>query len=450
MMNLREDWRQLTPDQKFEARFAALMSPANLTFATPEAERTWKANVQRIKDAIELKKPDRVPVVANAGFYPAKYAGITAEEAMYDYGKLGMAWKKFNRDFHSDTIVSSFIIGPGKLFELLDYKLYRWPGHGTPPDTPYQCIEEEYMKADEYDQLIADPSGYFMRTYLPRVFGALGPWGMLPPFTDIVELPFVGATMIPFGIPPVRESWEKILQAGQLAMEWIGAVGAIDGEIMATMGRPPIMGGFAKAPFDTLGDTLRGTRPIMLDIYRRPGQLLEAMERLVPLGIEMGVRAATTNANPFVFIPLHKGADGFLSRENFAKFYWPTLKAVMLGLINEGLVPFVFVEGSYNQRLDFLADPDLPKGRIYWLFDKTDMVEVKKHLGGKACFGGNVPVTLLKAGTKDQVRDYVKKLIDDVAGDGGYILSAGGVVDEAVDENYRTFVETGLEYGVYR
>ncbi len=446
----REEWAKLTPDQKLEERFKAFVSPANLKFATPEAEKNYKSNVQRIKDAIQLKKPDRVPVVPNVGFYPAKYAGVTAQDVMYDYGKLGLAFKKFNRELTSDCLTSCFLMGPGKLFDLLDYKVYRWPGHGTPVDTPYQCLEDEYMTAGDYDQFLTDPSGYWMRFYMPRVFGALGGLGMLSPFTDIVELPFVGATMIPFGLPPAQEALKKLLEAGNLALEWVSAVGAIDGENQATLGLPAIIGGFTKAPFDTLGDTLRGTRPIMLDIYRRPGQLLAALERLVPMAIDLGVRTATANANPFVFIPLHKGADGFLSRDNFAKFYWPTLKAVILGLVSEGLVPYVFVEGAYNQRLDFLADPDLPKGRIAWFFDKTDMVQVKKTLGGKACFAGNVPVTLLKTGTADQVKNYVKKLIDDVAGDGGFMLSTGGVVDDAVNENYRAFLDTGREYGVYR
>ena len=77
------------------------------------------------------------------------------------------------------------------------------PVQGTPADTSYQCVEGEYMLADEYDALIADPSNYFMRAYLPRVIGALGPWQMLGPWTDIIELPFVGMSLIPAGIPPV-------------------------------------------------------------------------------------------------------------------------------------------------------------------------------------------------------------------------------------------------------
>jgi hypothetical protein len=102
----------------------------------------------------------------------------------------------------------------------------------------------------------------------------------------------------------------------------------------------------ARFRLDTLGDTLGGTRGIMMDMFRQPDKLLAAMERLVPLAVDMGARSAALGHNPIVCIPLHKGADGFMSDQDFKKYYWPTLKAVILGLVNEGLVPWVPV-GSF-------------------------------------------------------------------------------------------------------
>ncbi|RPI34773.1 MAG: uroporphyrinogen decarboxylase [Chloroflexota bacterium] len=439
----------MTPDEKFEARFNDWNAAPGMQFATPEGERLYHERVQMIKDVVQVKKPVRVPVCPNIGFYPFAYAGVTAEEAMYDFDKLGSALKKYHADFLPDSLASSPIYGTGKLFEILDYKLYRWPGHGVPAKTPYQCIEAEYMRADEYDQFIADPSNFFLRTYLPRIFGALTPWQMLAPLTDILELPFIGGFMVPVGIPPVQESFQKLIEAGQHAMEWIQTCLAIDGATISTLGIPPLIGGFTKAPFDTLGDTLRGTRAIMLDMFRQPHKLLAALDRLVPLAIDMGVRSTTGNHNPIAFIPLHKGADGFMSNKDFKNFYWPTLKAVILGLIEQGVVPYMFVEGGYNQRLDIIADPDIPKGKTIWIFDQTDMKEVKKRFTGWACFGGNVPVSLLKAATVEQVQNHVRCLLDDVAYDGGYILSTGAVLDDARPENLHAMIDTGKQFGKY-
>ena len=187
----------------------------------------------------------------------------------------------------------------------------------------------------------------------------------------------------------------------------------------------------------------------MLDMYRRPDKIKEAMNTLLPLNIEMGLNSATNNNNPFVFIPLHKGADSFMSRDQYAEFYWPTLKKLILGIIEGGCVPCLFVEGAYNNRLDFLKDSDLPNGKIYWFFDKTDMVKVKEHLSNKAAFGGNVPGSMLKTSTPDKVEEYVKNLIEDVAGDGGYMLTTGAVIDDAEEENMRAMIKAANKYGKY-
>ena len=100
-------------------------------------------------------------------------------------------------------------IVPGKLFDILDYHLYDWPGHGTPEDTCYQYSEQEWMKGDEYAALIQDPGSYWQRTYLPRVFGAMEPFSMLAPWTDLVEIPFTAPFFAGFSAPPVKEMLQE-------------------------------------------------------------------------------------------------------------------------------------------------------------------------------------------------------------------------------------------------
>ena len=117
---------------------------------------------------------------------------------------------------------------------------------------------------------------------------------------------------------------------------------------------------YTKAPFDILGDTLRGTRGIMVDMYRQPEKLIQAMDAMLPFWIKKGVDSAKGMGNPFIFLPLHKGADGFLSDKQYKKFYWPYLKKILLGLIDEGVVPFCGLRGA-NSRLEVIRD--LPKGK---------------------------------------------------------------------------------------
>ena len=450
---MEKKWEELSPDEKQEALFQRWLSPKDpegndLKFQSPEAEATYKANITRIKDAIQLKKtPDRVPVCMFPNMFPVLYAGMTVQEAMYDYDKCAMAWKKFVLDFEPDAHFGCAGPGPGKFFEILDYKLYAWPGHGVAPEHSYQYNEGEYMTADEYDALIDDPTNFFSNVYLPRVFGALEPFQMLPFLPGILEMYGVAFNFIPYGLPPVQAALKTIMEAGGEALKWAGTVGGFDGE-MATLGFPQVLGGFTKAPFDTIGDTLRGTKGIMLDMYRQPDKLLEAMEAITPLMIKMGVGAAQMMGKPIIFMPLHKGGDGFLSDEQYKKFYWPTLRKVIMGLIDGGCVPFPAAEGGYNSRLKVISD--LPKGKTLWMLDHIDMAKAKEILGDVACIFGNMPSAMLNLGTPQDVRDYAKKLIDTVGKGGGFIMANGAFFDEAKPENVKAMVDFTKEYGVYK
>ncbi|MCJ7606174.1 MAG: hypothetical protein MUO19_09130, partial [Dehalococcoidales bacterium] len=171
---MEKQWEAMTADEKQEAMFAKWLAPEGVTFANAEAEKQYKASVTRIKDVIQLKKtPDRVPVVPMVGFFPAAYAGMTIQDVMYDYKKLDDSFTKYMVDFKPDGHIGMGVAAPGKLYEILDYKLYAWPGHGVPANRSYQALEGEYMMANEYDDLIQDPTNFFLTKYFPRIFGAL-------------------------------------------------------------------------------------------------------------------------------------------------------------------------------------------------------------------------------------------------------------------------------------
>ncbi len=441
-----ENWAKLPSEVKLESMFDSWATKQKINFISPDAEKAYRERVARIKDVVQLKVPDRVPIYSNIGFFPAYYAGISPEEAMYDYDKLIPAWREYILDLQPDVHGGSAIPGPGKAFEILDYKLYLWPGHGTPSDTPYQCIEAEYMKADEYDALIQDPSDFLFRIFLPRIFGALEPFKKFDTLTHLIELPYTGSYLISYGRPDVQSALKTLMAAGEEAVRWRKAVATCNKAVVEA-GYPLLGGGWSKAPFDALADTLRGTRGIMLDMYQQPDKLLEALERLTPLMLRLGTEGALSSGRPLVFIALHKGSDGFMSDKQYQTFYWPTFKKLILGLVNKGLVPFIFAEGSYDTRLETIKD--IPRGKTIWHFDFTDMAKAKEVLGNTACIAGNVPISLLNTGTPDEVKDYCQKLIDVAGKNGGFIMTSGGVIDKAKPENVRAMIEFTKEYGKY-
>ena len=403
--------------------------------------------MDRIVAAINLQKPDRVPVRLNMGFWPAKSAGITAYQAMSDAALGAKAWKEFNLKFQPDASVDPLHnTAPAAMFAALDYKLYSWPGHGVSESASYQYNEKDWMVLEDYDELISDPSDYLIRTYLPRTVGAFAGFGGVPSFWDYIELPFVFGQVLGWGSDDIVAGLEKMTAAAKAINEWAKVIFPAMGEVMG-LGFPPFAGSATKAPFDILGDTLRGTKGVIVDMFRNPDKVLAACDRLTTVAIDWALKKANPPEIPICFLPLHKGADGFMSDEQFHTFYWPTLKRVIEGLIDEGMIPLLFAEGRYNSRLEAIMET--PKGSSIWLFDQTDMAKAKETIGTVTCIQGNVPLSLMHAGTTAEVAEHTSKLIDIAGKDGGFILDVGAVADEGKDENLLTMVKTAKEYGVY-
>ena len=410
-------------------------------------QELFRERTKRVEDAIQLKVPDRVPFLPFFSFFPAKYAGISFEQAMYDYGKLAEVYKKAIIDFQPDMYTNPYgLISVGPTLELLDYKQLKWPGHGVDPNITFQFIEGEYMKAEEYDAFLFDPSDFMLRTIFPRIFGSLEAFKMLPSISSAFYLRTVLRVAM-LGIPEVAATLERLLKAGAEARRMMAEANSFVEE-MKRLGFPCQFGATAYAPFDYIGDFFRGTRGIMLDMYRNPDKLLAAVEKALPIMVEGGVSPAKRSGIPRVFIPLHKGAHGFMSLEQFKTFYWPTLHKLILTLIDEGLTPCPFFEGDYTDRLEIIKD--IPKGKAIYIFESTDIFKAKEILGDRVCIRGNVPAALLCTTTPQEVRDYCKKLIDVVGKGGGFIMDGSiGIPDEAKPENVKAMADFTREYGVY-
>lgn len=444
---MTKDTQKNNLKDKQDAFLAQWVSGAEIPFPTDIEKAAYQERAGLIADAICLK-PDikRVPVMPMTTFAPTMMAGLSGKEAMYNPDAAGKAYLDFCNTYQPDAAGAAPMLMYGPALETLKYNLYKWPGHGVAENLSYQFVEKEYMKVEEYDKLIADPTDFWLRFWMPKTHGAMAPFASMPPIYGSMELPMFGPWLASLGSPPMQEAMKALMDAGKQCFDWINILDAYLGQIVGA-GFPFYAGSATKAPFDVLSDSLRGTTPLMMDMYRRPEKVLEAVERLVTPMIETGVAGAVANGNPLVFIPLHKGADGFMSDEQFRTFYWPTLKAVMYGLAEAGCVPICFVEGDYNQRLEYLAETsDI---QSMYLFDRTDMAKARELLGGKVCIAGGFPVSLILTGTPEQVKDETRRLIDAAAGDKGYILSIGCALDEGKHDTLMAFMEAGKTYGIY-
>ena len=201
----------------------------------------------------------------------------------------------------------------------------------------------------------------------------------------------------------------------------------------------------SKAPFDVIGDTLRGVRGMIMDMFRHPDEVLEACDRLAPVVVKWVTRRANpyTRAAGLHAAPQGRGQlherravpevllAGPAARSSTAS--WPT-----------GFVPYLFAEGAYGTRLETIA-ADLPKGRTVWQFDRTDMKKAKKVLGGMACIQGNVPLLAAATGHRGGSQGVLPRPDRERGPGGGFILDVGAVVDDAKPGNVEAMIQAAKE-----
>jgi len=407
-------------------------------------EELYQERVKRVKDVIQLKTPDRVPVFGPHQLYPYTFGGVTLKEAMYDYAKAREACHKFVDEFQPDLDFGPILAYPAKPMETLGLKYLKWPGKGLDDHVIYQYVEDEYMNEAEYDDFIRDPSDFMLTKWVPRTFSGLEAFSNFPTMRRMMWSGWMGLGA--FASPEMQESFRIAVEAGKQINEWWESLFQYIGEVKEK-GFPIAWAAFDWAPFDIIGDTLRGTRGILNDIIRCPDKLLEALEVATQIFIEYGSGAAEAEL-PLCWIWIHKGTGSFMSPKQFETFYWPWLRKGMLALIDKGITPLVYCEADVESRLEYFAD--VPKGKVIYHVAQTDLAKAKAVLGDTACIMGNVPNIMMYTGTPDDVKAYCKWAIDVAGKDGGYIMDTAVMLDEAKPENLKAMIDFTKEYGVYR
>lgn len=147
-----------------------------------------------------------------------------------------------------------------------------------------------------------------------------------------------------------------------------------------------------------------------------------------------------------VFIGGARGAGAFISPQQFEWFYFPWLKKAVETFAANDIISLLHFDRNWTLNLPYFRE--LPKGKCILETDgTTDIFKAKQVLGGHMCLMGDVPATLFKLGTPQQVEAYCRRLIDVVGKGGGFILSSGcEVPHDAEFENIKAMIDIGMTY----
>lgn len=400
-----------------------------------------REKAERFEKAVELKEPDRVPLmIFTCGHVFAKWFKLS--EVYFDYSKMRDAIAKFVTSFPVDVFIAApaaegfimatafidvpqiapvirFITGP--MHDVLKDRYTRWPGRELPENLPFQFIGGKYMKPEEYGKLIEDPIEFIHNTILPRVCENLSKPGSA----------LYAQTMAKLTLE---------------AVNYFNTLTEINNTLLK-LGFPPLAVTFAYAPLDFIGDFLRHPTEAMLDVRRYPSEVKQATEVLVKPILQVALILKPMGAK-YAFIPLH--LNEMLPPKLYNEFYWPYLKKVIVELYNNGIKSFVLFEGNHTPHLDTILE--LPKGWGIGVFERGDIRKIKKKLEGHTCVAGGITPAQLIGEEPEKIEEHVKKLIEDLAPGGGFVIAPGvaEIASATPDANLRALINAVLKYGVYR
>ena len=344
--------------------------------------------------------------------------------------KPSSAVRKCAADFDWDAVVSNMVYVWTGLTQAIGLQYYGIPGIDIPPDTGFQYREPDeahaFMKADEYDELIDDPTAFLYTKWLPRVSN------------DISAMD-----------EPASYRNNLALVKGSMAMaNYFAAFGPHIDRLRTESGTVSAIAGILKAPFDIIGDKLRGYIGLTMDMINQPDKVLAACEALMPHLYNVALNSADPNQQVPIGYWMHRGGIPFVSRGQFESHYWPTAKPIFEELWRHGHQTLFYAEGDWGHHLQSFTE--LPDQSIVYHVDKGDIFETHRVLGHKFCLSGGIPNTILSFQTPDDVRAYCKKVIDGVAQDGGYIMDASAIMQNDTSiENLKALTDFTRDYGVY-
>ena len=393
-------------------------------------EGLYQQRLARYVTAMRNETPDRVPIRPFVAEFTATYAGLTCQDVVHDYRLAFDAAVRCAADFDWDAVVPNMVYVWTGLTQAAGLRYYGVPGIHLPPDTAFSYLEppeaQAFMRADEYDALIADPTAFLFTTWLPRV----------------------SADVAAPGTPATYRSHLALVKSAMAMSEYFQAFGPQVDRLRVECGMPSAIAGIFKAPFDIIGDKLRGYLGLVEDMSTQPAKVLAACEALMPHLCRVGLATADPDRLRPIGFWMHRGCVPFISPRQFASHYWPTLRPIIEEFWKRGHQTLFYAEGKWAAHLG--AFRELPARSIVFHCDRDDVFAVKRAHGDRFAISGGVPNVLLSFGRPDEVRDFCRRVIDEVAASGGYIMDASAIMqNDTSAANLRVLTETAREFGVY-
>jgi hypothetical protein len=365
---------------------------------------------ERVECAIHLEKPDRVPIWPDVTTSAA--AALTGQknwEAVHQGFAAQQDLELRLFDEYGGWDIANPALTP-EVFTVGGFKVQK-PTEDSPE---IQFLESDYTKYEDYE-VIAELGWFgFVKDHLMYRVSELG----TPEEYDRLFEEVIGGTIR--GIEEYRKRGAFVLYAQS-----------------------------NNHPFFNLSLSRSMVR-FTEDLFYRPEMVERALAKMTDEFISFGLSLCKETDLKITRVVEERAGAFFYPLEIFERFWWPYTKKIVDAFWSEGIRVSFHLDTCWDKNIPYFRE--LPRGSaIVELDGTTDIFAAKEQLRDHLCIASDVHPTLMSLGKPDEVAAYCRRLIDEVGGDGGHILSTGcGLPVAARRENFIAMLETGRTYELSR
>ncbi|MBW2285479.1 MAG: uroporphyrinogen decarboxylase [Deltaproteobacteria bacterium] len=299
----------------------------------------------RIKKAVALERPDRVPVVLEYGAFAAHVTNTPLPDFLLNVEKSVEVMMEAYRLIAEVAEADAVNYGRFSPYDLS----YLWmskvkvPGVDLPDDVSYQVVEKEAMTVDDYDTILERGWRDFYKEYIRNRI-----------FDDVPR---------------------QYLPANQPKVDALKA--------WARMDVPVLQAGTVAPPFEFLCGA-RSMEPFFMDLFDMPDKVQAVMDSMAPGMAAPVCKRARSLGYPCVWVGGWRGNPAMISPEMWDRFFWPYFRDLVVDVVENGLIPILHLDAGWDRELNRFRE--LPKGRIIMALDGfTDIFRAKEILGDHMC-----------------------------------------------------------------
>ncbi|WKY46796.1 uroporphyrinogen decarboxylase family protein [Eubacteriaceae bacterium ES3] len=368
--------------------------------------------ITRMSNAVEHKENDRVPMLNLMETWALSYNNVTIPQVLDNPELEYESYAKVFSEFETDAALGIGLSSPIKFNNALGGSIMNIET-GT---MQVHTSQSELMKAEEYDDFIKDPMQFITNVILPRK----------------IEI---------FKSGTIEEKFGKMGNAIGEMGNYGKQAGMFKHRLKTEYGFPALYGTASLMPGDYFLDYLRDFKGTMTDVKRNPDKLAEACMAMVEPCIKSTLAMSPTPSDES-YLSLFLHLPQFLRPKEFEKIYWPSFKAYIEFFASRGYKFLIMFEKNWMHLYEYLQE--LPKNCILGLFEEDDLVKAKNAIGDTICIGGGIKTNDLYFKSPEECIDNVKRVIDEVAPGGGFVLTTDKSLlspTDAKPENYKAVTD---------